>query len=78
MLQFVNCRIHFTHNNGIVILEFFSQLVIDRCQLFAVSTPGSIELNQYVLLLVEYNFIEVRGYQSLKVNRKLRTCFEMP
>lgn len=40
-------------------------LVIDGCELLAVSTPRSVELNKHGLVLVEGNLVEVGGHQHL-------------
>jgi len=54
-------------NLHILLLHGLTQLVIDGGQLLTVATPGSVELNQHVLLTLGDELLEVLGDGNLDV-----------
>ncbi len=63
--QLVGRRVHLGDDDALMILVGLAQLVPRRRQLFAVSAPGRVELDQHVLVLVESHVIEVLSDQNL-------------
>merc|ERR1711928_37689 len=65
VFQFVESRVHLGDHNGIIILEFLTEFIVNGRQLFAVTAPGSVEFDQNILGLVESDFIKIGRNQHL-------------
>merc|ERR1711928_78695 len=65
VFQFVESRVHLGDHNGIIILEFLTEFIVNGSQLFAVTAPGSVEFDQNILGLVESDFIKIGRNQHL-------------
>ena len=65
IFKLVCSGIHFGNNNVCVVLVFFTKLVPRGGQLFAVSAPGSVELNKDALVFTSSDFIEVLANKNL-------------
>jgi len=59
IFQFVSGSVHFRDDDIFVVFEFLAQLIPNWCQLFAMTTPWSIEFHQNVLLRFLDHFIEI-------------------
>jgi hypothetical protein len=60
-LDLVGGGVHLGDHDIVVGAEFGSQLIPSWCELLAVSTPRSVELDKDILLVVEDNICERRG-----------------
>ena len=65
MLEFIGSRIHLCNHDVTSVFELLSELLINGNQLFAVTTPWGVELDEDILLLVKCDFIKVGADKSI-------------
>merc|ERR1719186_2207349 len=63
--QFIGCGVDLGDNDALVLLILLAEFIPDRSKFFAVSAPGSVELHEHILLLVQGHRGEVLPDQIL-------------
>merc|ERR1719186_650438 len=63
--QFIGCGVDLGDNDALVLLILLAEFIPDRSEFFAVSAPGSVELHEHILLLVQGHRGEVLPDQIL-------------
>merc|ERR1711994_140927 len=69
LLQLVGSAVHLSYHNVGVVGILLAQLVPDGCELLAMSAPRGIKLDQYVLLGIHGDLVEVLADQNLHASR---------